>query len=60
LSSVRGAEFREMEVLREAEKQGHLVVQYEDDLGVREAEIKEPEEREEGPEEEPEDDFSIL
>lgn len=60
LSTVRGVEFREMGILREADKQGHLVVQDEEDVGVGEEELEEREESEEGPEEEPEDDFSVL
>ena len=45
-----------MEVLREAEKEGHLVVQHEGDVGVREEELEDREERDE----EPGDDFSVL
>ena len=53
LSTVSGVEFSEMEILREAEKEGHLVVQCEKDIEVGEEELKEQDE-------EPEDDFSIL
>lgn len=56
LSTVEGSEFKEMDVLREAEKEGHLVIQYKDDFDGKD----EREEDKDEPDDEPEDDFSVL
>jgi len=67
LSTIRGLSFEEMDILKEAESEGHLIMQYREGFKFRkkrgereEGEEERGEEDEEEDEEEPGDDFSVL